>query len=128
MGSTSIAVIIVAVLFGSALLGMLMARLVPEHHLSGETKSVVSVSTAVVGTLSALVLGLLISNANSSFTAKAQEVREISADVIRLDRDLRRYGPGAQDIRELLRRYTGAKLHELFRDDASQPPRLCGRI
>jgi hypothetical protein len=120
--SISIAVIIVAMLFGGALLGMLLARLLPEHHLSAETKSVVSVSMAVFGTLAALVLGLLISNAASSFGAKAQDVRQISADVIRLDRLLRRYGPEAQEIRELLRRYAVAKLHELFPENPNRPP------
>jgi hypothetical protein len=38
----------------------------PEHLLTDETKSLVSVSTAVVATVSALVLGLLISNANTT--------------------------------------------------------------
>jgi hypothetical protein len=81
-----------------------------------------TVSLAVVGTLSALVLGLLISTASTSFTAKTQEVTQISADVIRLDRLLRRYGPEAQDIRVLLRRYTAAKLQDLFPENANQPP------
>jgi len=40
----------------------------PKHHLTDETKNLVSVSTAVVATVSALVLGLLISNANTTFT------------------------------------------------------------
>ena len=102
VGSIPIGVIIVAILFGSALLSMGAARFLPEHHLTPETKSVVSVSVAVVGTLSALVVGLLISNSNTSFTAKSQEVTQISADVINLDRMLRRYGPAAQDIRVLL--------------------------
>jgi hypothetical protein len=114
MSSIPIGVIIVAILFGSALLAMAAASFLPEHHLSPETKGVVSASAAVVGTLSALVLGLLISTASSSFTAKTQEVTQIAADVIGLDRLLRRYGPAAQDIRVLLRRYTAAKLQDLF--------------
>ena len=69
MSAVPIGVIIVAILFGSALLAMVAARFLPDHHLSPETKSVVSVSMAVVGTLSALVLGLLMSTANTSFTA-----------------------------------------------------------
>ncbi len=120
MGSVPIAAIIVAILFGSAMLAMVAARLLPEHHLSAETKSIVSVSTAVVGTLSALVVGLLISIASASFTAKAQEVTQISADVIRLDRLLRRYGPEAQDIRVLLRRYTAAMRQDLFPEASNQ--------
>jgi hypothetical protein len=88
--------------------------------LSPETKGVVSVSVAVVGTLSAIVVGLLISNSNASFTAKSQVVTQLSADAISLDRMLRRYGPEAQEIRLLLRRYTAAERQDLFPMDSNQ--------
>ena len=124
MSSIPVGLIIVPILFGSALVAMGIARLLPESHLSAETKSVVSVSMAVVGTLSALVLGLLISTANTSFTGKSQEVTQMSADVIGVDRLLRRYGPEAQGIRALLRRYIAAKLQDLFPENPDQLPNL----
>jgi len=124
MSSISIGLIIVAILFGSALLAMSAARFLTEHHLSTETKSVVSVSMAVVGTLSALVLGLLISTANTSYTAKTQQVMQMSADVIGIERLLRRYGPETQDIHTLLRRYVAAKLQDLFPANPDQFPNL----
>jgi hypothetical protein len=114
MISIPIGVIIVTILFGSAMIAVRFGRLLPEHHLGAETKSVVSVSMAVVGTLGALVLGLLISTANTSFTTKHRQVTQISAELIRLDRLLRRYGPEAQDARTVLRNYTAAKLQDLF--------------
>ena len=77
MGSIPIGIFIVTILFGSAMLAMAAARLLPEHHLSADTKSVVSVSMAVVGTLSALVLGLLMSHAGASFSATSIEVTQI---------------------------------------------------
>jgi hypothetical protein len=93
VGVVPIGMIIDAILFGSALLAIAAARFLPEHHLSPETKGVVTVSAAIVGTLSALVVGLLISTSSASFTAKSQQVTQISANVISLDRMLRRYGP-----------------------------------
>ena len=39
------ALVIFVVVFGGALLGMLAARLLPEGHLSSETRTVVSAST-----------------------------------------------------------------------------------
>jgi hypothetical protein len=111
-------------LFASALLGMLVARFLPAAHLSAETRNVVSVSTAVVGTLSALVVGLLLSSASASFTTKANEVTQLSADLIRLDRLLRRYAPETQGIRLELRRYTEATLLELFPPNRAQPAAL----
>jgi len=57
--------VLVVILIGT-FAGRTVRRLVPRDHLTEETKSLVSVSMAVVATISALVLGLLISNANNS--------------------------------------------------------------
>jgi hypothetical protein len=48
-----------------------MRRLLPQGDLTEETKSLVSVSMAVVATISALVLGLLISNANNTHSLRS---------------------------------------------------------
>ena len=45
-------------IFGGALIGRFVARRLPGDHLTSETQSVVTVSVAVIGTLSALVLGV----------------------------------------------------------------------
>src|SRR5437879_10747033 len=84
-----------AVLAGGAFVGWGTRQRLPAHHLNEETKSLVSVSMAVVGTISALVLGLLISNANTSFIARNGEVTMLSADILRLDQFIRLYGPAA---------------------------------
>jgi hypothetical protein len=101
-------------IFGGALFGIYAARALPEHHVSSETRTAVSVSAAVVGTLSALVIGLMISTASRSFTARSHEVTEISVDLVRMERLLRRYGPEADDARTKLRTYATAKIQELF--------------
>jgi hypothetical protein len=124
MGFFPIGAIIVALLFGSAVLAMQLARVLPVHHLNSDTKGVVSVSVAVVGTLSALVLGLLISNASTTFTAKAQSVAKIASDVVSVDRLLTRYGPETQDARTLLRRYVEAKRRDLFPERGGPPANL----
>jgi hypothetical protein len=109
-----IGIVILPVLFSGALLGMLIGRLLPPDHVSSETKAVISVSMAVVGTASALVLGLLTSSANSSFSTRNTEVSRMSADIIRLDRLLRRYGREADASRDGLQRYTAMKFDDLF--------------
>lgn len=124
MNSVPVTAIIIMVPFGSALITMFAARFLPDHHLSPETKSAVSVSVAVVGTLSALVVGLLISTANASFIAKAREVSEISADVIGLERLMQRFELESQDGRVLLQHYTAAELQDLFPADSGQPPNM----
>ena len=124
MSSVPIGLIVVTILFGSAVLGLVVARFLPDHHLSPESKNAVSVSMAVVGTLSALVVGLLISTTNASFNTKSAEVAEMSTDMISLDRFLRRYGPAAQDAHALLRRYAEAKRQDLFPTNGAQGPDL----
>ena len=101
-------------IFGGVLIGRFAARRLPGHHLSAETQSAVTVSVAVIGTLSALVLGLMISAANSSFSARSDEVRELSLQLIRMDRNLRRYGPEGNEARANLRAWTELKVRQLF--------------
>jgi ABC-type amino acid transport system permease subunit len=111
---SAIGLICFVAIFGGALLGIFAARALPEHHFSTETRTAVSVSAAIVGTLSALVLGLMISTASSSFSARSSEVATISVDLIRINRMMQRYGPEADDVRAKLRTYATAKMQDLF--------------
>ena len=69
---------------------------------------------AVVATIAALVLGLLLSNANSSFSTVQGQVNAISAQILRLDQLLRRYGSDTELAREKLREYAEQKRDDLF--------------
>lgn len=110
-----------AAIFAGALVGLFVRRYLPDHHLSSETQSAVTVAVAVLGTLAALVLGLMITAANSSFSARSDEVRELSLQVIRMDRNLRRYGPETAEARVAVRMWTAAKLQQLFPDKGKPP-------
>src|SRR5262245_23304101 len=109
--------LVFGLLLAGAFAGWRIRYHLPEDHLTDETKSLVSVSTAVVATVSALVLGLLISNANSSFTRLGGEVTALSAQILRLDQILRRYGVDAEPARSTLRQYAEQKTIDLFPDD-----------
>jgi hypothetical protein len=73
-----------ACVFGGAMAGMTIRRALPRHHLTKETEDVVRLGAGVIATLSALVLGLLIASAKSSFDTKDSGVRQFSADLILL--------------------------------------------
>jgi hypothetical protein len=90
-------------IFGGVLIGMFAAPRLPYHHLSEKTQSAIIVSVTVLGTLAAVVIGLIISTADDSFSARANKIRELSFQLIRIDRFLRRYGPEADDARAKLR-------------------------
>ncbi len=60
-------------------------------------------ATGLIGTLTALVLGLLIASAKSSFDQKTNQVRQMTATIILLDDLLAQYGSDAAPVRNLLR-------------------------
>lgn len=75
----------------------------PDHHLSAESKEVVKLGMGLVGTMAALVLGLLVASAKSSFDAQSSELTQASASIVVLDRVLAQYGPETREVREILR-------------------------
>ena len=93
MTSLGIGCIALACVFGGALLGMFVRDLLPEHHLSQDSKDVVKLGMGLLGTTAALVLGLLIASAKSSFDTQNNEVKQAAADILLLDRALAQYGP-----------------------------------
>ena len=109
--------IVFALVLAGAFAGWTIQQRLPKHHLTEQTKNVVSVSMAVVATVSALVLGLLISNANTKFSALEGEVTALSAEILRLDQILRRYGPDTDPAREVLQQYAEQKTADLFPND-----------
>jgi hypothetical protein len=112
-----IGLIVFGVILAGTFVGWVIKERLPKHHLSDDTKSTVTISMAVVATFSALVLGLLISNANTSFSALGGEVTTMSAQILRLDQLLRRYGPETGSARENLRQYAELKTADLFPDN-----------
>ncbi len=128
MSHTAIGLISFSAIFGGVVGGMLVGRRLPGHHLTTETQSAVTVSVAVIGTLSALVLGLMITAANRSFSARSDEVRELSVQLIRIDRNLRRYGPQGNDARLALHAWAKATTKQLFPEHGEQRPSIQGTI
>ena len=106
--------IILVMVFGSGLLGMLIRRKLPESHLSDETQSVVRLTMGVVGTLTAMVLGLLVATASTMFNTRNQQITQFATKEIQLARLLQRYGSEAAGERDLLRLYASLKLQDLL--------------
>ena len=120
MSPAAIAFVVLACVFGGALLGMLLSTVLPEHHLSEASKDVVKLVTGLIATLAALVLGLLVASAKSSFDTVNEGFRQSAARIILLDRTLAQYGPETKDDRELLRKSFAARIDQLFPKDRSQ--------
>jgi hypothetical protein len=92
-----------ALVLSGALLGMYFRRVVSADHLRDDVKDVVRLSTGLIGTIAALVLGLLIASAKNSYDARTTQFKQITTNVILLDLLLEQYGQDAQNLRGLLR-------------------------
>lgn len=93
MNSLAIGLIVFFCVFGGALVGLFLHSALPEHHLGGESKDAVKVGIGLIATMTALVLGLLVSTAKASYDAKHNELTQMAADTLLLDRVLASYGP-----------------------------------
>jgi len=124
MSALAIAGVVFACVFGSALFGLFLRGMLPEHHLSSESKDVVKLAMGLIATMAALVLGLITASAKSSFDAQNSETVHTAADIIRLDRALARYGPETKEIRDLLKRAVAFRIHLTWPEDGSAPRNL----
>ena len=123
MSSIATSCIVFACVFGGTLLGMLLRNLLPEHHLDADSKNVVNLGMALIGTMTALLLGLLIASAKSSYDAQKNELIQMSADIVQLDRILARYAAEANGARAVLRRAV-VLVNQSWSEDASRSERL----
>jgi hypothetical protein len=113
-------VIVFACVLGGALLGMLLRNTLPERHLNEATKDVVKLGAGLIGTITGLVLGLLIASANSTFETQSSQVQQITANIVVLDQILAQYGPEAVSARNLMRRSAASMADRIWRENASR--------
>ena len=107
--------------FGSALIGLLLRAILPEKHLSEDTKDVVKLGIGLIATMAALVLGLLIASAKSAYDTRSDQLLQISADIILLDRVLALYGAETKDARIMLKSSVVAALEQFWPVNGGRP-------
>jgi hypothetical protein len=115
-----VSVIAFAVILGGALFGALLRNTLPDHHLADDTRDYVRLGTGLIATIAALVLGLLIASANSSYDTESSQVRHLTAEIVLLDTLLDQYGPETRDARDLLRRALEPLAERIWREDSSE--------
>jgi Protein of unknown function (DUF4239) len=104
LSAIAIGLVVFALVFVSALLAMFVHTKLPDDHLSSDSKDVVKLGVALIATMSALVLSLLISSAKTAFDTRSNQLVQAAADIVLLDRALARYGPETKEARSLLQR------------------------
>jgi hypothetical protein len=113
-----------ACIFGGALLGSLLGGLLPAVHVSPDSKDVLKLGIGVIGTMAALVLGLLLASAKGSFETQKNEITQMSVNVIQLDRILAGYGADSKQARDLLSRTVTEALDRIWPEENHGPVNL----
>jgi hypothetical protein len=119
MHSILISSMVFITIFGAAVLGIFIRRLIPDEHLGTDAKDSIRLLTGITATMSGIVLGMLVSSANSYYQARTSEVSEIASDLVAIDRLLAQYGPETGEVRLQLRQLVGAGIDRIWRSDES---------
>ena len=110
--------IIGLITFGLLLVAIVAGMRFSEERFDKSTKETVKLAVSLVSTMSALVLGLLVSSAKSSYDTVRSEVIEMSAKAVFVDRLLQGYGPDAAEARTRLREAMEANMNRLWPQEA----------
>src|SRR3984893_15032440 len=103
--------------FATAVSGMVLRKKLPDDHLSEDSKDVIKLVMGLIATMAALVLGLLIASANSSYETQSGELQQVSATIVELDGILAQYGPEASEPRHRLRAAVSAAVDKIWSKD-----------
>jgi hypothetical protein len=106
--------VVLGVLLTALALGRWIRSRLPEHHLSADSKDTIKVAMGLVGTMTALVLGLLVSSAKSSYDTTRGEVLQMAAKVALIDRIFALYGPEAVQARAKFRAMQEETIQQLW--------------
>jgi hypothetical protein len=103
MNSITLAALTFACIFSGVIVGWLLRRCLPGHHVEGDSRDIIKLGAGFVATMAALVLGLLVSSAKSSFDSLNEGFKQAGVKMLLLDRTLKQIGPEAEPLRDQLR-------------------------
>jgi hypothetical protein len=96
---------------------MMLRAVIPPFHLVNDSKDAVRVAMGLVATMTAIVLGMLISSAKSYYDTQSTEVTQMAAKIVVLDRALAHYGPEGDDARGVLRSVFSRLIDQMWSKD-----------
>ena len=110
-----------ACLLAAVWFGMRLGRLLPEHHLSPESRDTVKLAMGLVATMSALLLGLLVNSSKTSYDTTRVQVMQVASKFALLGRVLGIYGPRAAEVRAELHALIEESTRRMWPDDGGLP-------
>jgi hypothetical protein len=97
---------------------MLVRIHLPDAAVAG-SKEVVRLGAGLMGTVAALVLGLMIASAKNSYDTQTTNVRQLTANLILLDELLEQYGPETRMARGMIRQAAAITVQRVWQENAS---------
>ena len=128
MSATLIAFIVLVCTFGGALSGMLLRRVLPDDHFCTDSRDTVKITIGLVGSMTALVLGLVTASAKSSYDEVDAAVKQTAVNLLSLDRLLARYGSDASAMRTGLKSAIEGRVEEIWPEGVVGGRRADGRL
>lgn len=117
MNSSLVSLGIAVALMIAVALGLFLSRRLPVHHLSPETKETVNVAMGLIATMSALLLGLLVSAMQDSYKTVQDQVITLGAKMSFIDRVLSLYGSEAEPLLNHTRELVRATAKHMWADE-----------
>jgi Protein of unknown function (DUF4239) len=120
MNSLAVGAISFCCILVGALLGRLSRWIVPDHHLAPDSKDVVKLCAGLIATMAALVLGLMVSSAKSSYDAVNDGLVRAAVTAAETDRILAQYGPEAKPARDQVRHNLASIIDAIWPETSAQ--------
>jgi hypothetical protein len=114
MSSLEFAIAVGIVMFAAGLIGLVLQRVLPEHHTTGGSRDLIAAVVGLLTLLCALVTGLLIWTAYGVYSGQNTQIQSLASKVMQLDRALSDYGPEANPARAQLRDALGKTIDQVW--------------
>ena len=114
MSSDKFAIAVAVAMFAAGLLGLVLQRVLPEHHTTGGSRDMIGAIAGLLTLLCALVAGLLIWTAYGVYSGQNLQIQALASKVMQLDLALADYGPEAMPIRAQLRDALGKTIDQVW--------------
>jgi hypothetical protein len=124
MSAIAISFLVFASLFLGVIVGMFLRSMLPEKHLSADSKDTIKLGTGLIGTMAALLLGLLVASAKSSYDTEKGELTQMAGKISFLDRALANYGSETHEARDVLRSSVVKLIDQMWPQDATKTAQL----
>src|SRR4029077_8034363 len=128
MNTTLTALIVFGCLLGAVLIGRTIRGLLPEDHFTADSRDTIKLAMGLVATMTALVLGLLVSSAKGAYDVERSEVIQMAAKVTFLDRVLAAYGPEDAGVRAQLRDNVEEGIRQIWPGEMRRPTQLTPNV